>query len=568
MARIIQQCALLFVLALGTAVLTACAARSDNDATLAHLPPLHQAAHRGDVGAINALISAGADINAQAEERQYTPLHFAVEEKHPHAVVALIKAGADVNSREKEKYTPLHIAARKGHATLFNALVKAGADIHARGGVNKEGEDWLNTPLHIAALNDRHSIIHLLVQAGANVNAHAKRQLTPLHFAVSKGKMSAVTTLIKAGADVNAHTERQFTPLHYAAHAGDASAITALVAAGADIYARGGYNKKGEDLQHTPLFVAATEGHISAVTALIDAGADVNTQGKDLLTPLHAAALQGHVLMIDTLVRAGAHIDARNKSKITPLHYAANEGHLAVVVALVETGANVNARDNSKRTPLDFAKQKKHNDVVDALIEAGAINLPDNGEKSLSQTPESTRPESALGNFAEKSGDWRVSVYTDEMDGNVAAEAYSAYANATYPRGSRANKTRARINFECDNKKEQVYITGVTGGINGIVAVKGKDGKVEFRAAGALLINDSASARIKIDGNISKIRVSQKQDGKVLLKNAGFMRKIMSHNTILLELTLHDGEKARYRFSLRGAREAINKAREHCARKI
>lgn len=84
--------------------------------------PLHRAVQRGNLPALEALISNGADINARVDMRitsafgSWTALHFAASRGYYSTVELLLNKGADVNSRTDERsmpsggYTPLRIA--------------------------------------------------------------------------------------------------------------------------------------------------------------------------------------------------------------------------------------------------------------------------------------------------------------------------------------------------------------------------------------------------------------------------------------------------------------------------
>src|SRR6185295_4303611 len=63
--------------------------------------PLHFAAEAGNADAINALLNAGADVNAKESENGQTPLIFAASAGNVDAMKALIKHGADVNMPSK-----------------------------------------------------------------------------------------------------------------------------------------------------------------------------------------------------------------------------------------------------------------------------------------------------------------------------------------------------------------------------------------------------------------------------------------------------------------------------------
>ena len=79
----------------------------------------------------------------------HTPLWFAVEFATVETVNALLNAGADIEARTTDGRTPLHLAAWSTVETV-NVLLNAGAYVNAR---NEDG----HTPLWFAEGNDRRS---------------------------------------------------------------------------------------------------------------------------------------------------------------------------------------------------------------------------------------------------------------------------------------------------------------------------------------------------------------------------------------------------------------------------
>ncbi|KAH3846641.1 protein phosphatase 1 regulatory subunit 27-like [Dreissena polymorpha] len=67
--------------------------------------PLHQAVLDGNVAAVRLLISHGADINKQDEDR-WTPLHAACANGHSDIVKLLLEHGADKNVRTDDGELP------------------------------------------------------------------------------------------------------------------------------------------------------------------------------------------------------------------------------------------------------------------------------------------------------------------------------------------------------------------------------------------------------------------------------------------------------------------------------
>src|SRR4029434_8254246 len=72
---------------------------------------LHWAAHWNDAEAVEALIRAGADVNA-ANDLGVTPLGLACTDGGPVVVASLLRAGADANAALPAGESPVMAAAR------------------------------------------------------------------------------------------------------------------------------------------------------------------------------------------------------------------------------------------------------------------------------------------------------------------------------------------------------------------------------------------------------------------------------------------------------------------------
>jgi ankyrin repeat protein len=123
---------------------------------------LHLAARQGDLAAVNALLDAGAAVDAR-NAQEWTPL-FCAAYNHEQdcgfapVVQRLIAAGADVNARIGFGLTPLMLAAGGGEAAVCAALLDAGAEVKA---VNDSGRTAL------MMVKERHfvDVINLLYEA-------------------------------------------------------------------------------------------------------------------------------------------------------------------------------------------------------------------------------------------------------------------------------------------------------------------------------------------------------------------------------------------------------------------
>jgi len=89
---------------------------------------LHLASFFGGAGAVGALLAAGADANADAENAlRVRPLHSAVAAHDRESVRLLLEAGADPNATPQGGFTPLHGARHQGDEEMAQMLLDHGA---------------------------------------------------------------------------------------------------------------------------------------------------------------------------------------------------------------------------------------------------------------------------------------------------------------------------------------------------------------------------------------------------------------------------------------------------------
>ncbi len=123
------------------------------------MPPLHYAAE-GPIA--EALLAAGADINAKAGANQATPLFAALESDRGPVAKLLFQRGAE---RPYDIQKALTEAVQNGKASSAEALIDTGAS------VNYADPATGVTPLHTAALSDQLKLARLLLDKGAYPNA-------------------------------------------------------------------------------------------------------------------------------------------------------------------------------------------------------------------------------------------------------------------------------------------------------------------------------------------------------------------------------------------------------------
>ena len=145
--------------------------------------PVADAAMRGEVQTVRALLKQGADVN-QAQGDGMTALHWAAMSNNTELAQLLLYAGANVRATTRiNGYTPLFLASQHGHPELVETLLKGGADAKA---VAVTG----STPLMLAAAAGSVRAVELLLDAGADVNARdSARGQTALMYAAGHNRV-------------------------------------------------------------------------------------------------------------------------------------------------------------------------------------------------------------------------------------------------------------------------------------------------------------------------------------------------------------------------------------------
>lgn len=376
-------------------------------ATIAPPPPpapVADAAMRGDLATVKALIARGVSVN-DAQGDGMTALHWASDRGDSAMTAVLLAAKADVKAVTRiGSYSPLHIAARGGHGAIVAALLNAGADAN---GMTESGV----TPLHLASASGTVDGIKALIARGADPNARDSQWgQTPLIFAAEKNRAEAITALAKAGADVTIKTKMvlvqeeaareqaatrkrnevlisfepekhldEILPFMGADIPTKAPTVASMLTLGfsalvpEDPNAGGGRRGGGGPQPKGPFTTAQIQEAIEAgrrvqasmtaasgpVTEVVDtinggvAGFGAAVGGIGGLTALHHAVRQGNLEAVVALLDAGAPVDVPNSvDNTTPLLMAAINGQFDVELELIKRGANPNIAAGSGLAPL------------------------------------------------------------------------------------------------------------------------------------------------------------------------------------------------------------------------
>jgi len=117
--------------------------------------PIHDAAAKGDLAKVKALVAKDAKLINLKDGSGATPLHFAVAGGQKAVVEYLLSKKADVNARKNDGVTPLHVAASLGKLEIAKLLIAKGA--------NKDASDSKGrTPLTLAGEKGHVEMIDLL----------------------------------------------------------------------------------------------------------------------------------------------------------------------------------------------------------------------------------------------------------------------------------------------------------------------------------------------------------------------------------------------------------------------
>jgi ankyrin repeat protein len=199
--------------------------------------PIHDAAQKGDLNKVKALVQSDPKLVSSKDKNGNTPLHLAAF--HDHAAVAefLLASGANVN--EKNSYASFVPDDLEGMFAANDANHKDPQDLLLAKGVDARASTNGYTALDLALFSYNHKdIVALLIAKGADVKAQAASGATPLFWAAMRGLKDDAQILIDKGADVNAVDAYQDSILDVAVRMNHPAVVELLLAKGADINAK------------------------------------------------------------------------------------------------------------------------------------------------------------------------------------------------------------------------------------------------------------------------------------------------------------------------------------------
>lgn len=185
---------------------------------------LMDAARRGDIAAVKALLKAGASPNIGDYWRD-TPLVEAARQDNLELAQILLDAGALPDAKGRG-YTPLGLAAKNGNVRLVEMLLRFGAN------PDRKSDDG-DTPAHAAALMGKPAVIAALARARPDWRLYNREGLSPLAVAAANGQYAAAEALARAGAPLEWGDKKLRPPLWWAFSVADLDMARLLLKLGA-----------------------------------------------------------------------------------------------------------------------------------------------------------------------------------------------------------------------------------------------------------------------------------------------------------------------------------------------
>jgi hypothetical protein len=147
------------------------------------------AAAKGELPAVEAALSDGADVNVR-DDKGLEPLWLAAEKGHLQIVELLLKNGADPYTAHDapRPITALGIAAMRGHAAIVSAMLRSGID--PKNSKVADAFVW-------AALSGQTEVVKILVAAGVDLDARNEEGLTNLEAATEAAQTYSSTKTLE-----------------------------------------------------------------------------------------------------------------------------------------------------------------------------------------------------------------------------------------------------------------------------------------------------------------------------------------------------------------------------------
>lgn len=223
------------------------------------------AAALGEPDVIRDLVRGGANPDERMDRTNHarTPLHLAVLKNQPAAVEALISAGGNLDAPDAAGLTPLDTAALSGETAIAQLLVDAGARVELAAAIVLDRADDLERlfreqpTLHVDNRRWARMLVHACAHSPVTVVEKLLRAARRYRGGLSVVNLADDEETAVDGA-------RRFMPLHAAAFAGHTDVVKLLLQAGADPRVR------DSRWRATPAGWARYAGHDATADVILD----------------------------------------------------------------------------------------------------------------------------------------------------------------------------------------------------------------------------------------------------------------------------------------------------------
>ncbi|MEM7790505.1 MAG: sigma-70 family RNA polymerase sigma factor [Verrucomicrobiota bacterium] len=324
-----------------------------------------EAARMGDFEKLDALLSAGADINGRVNGKT-TPLLRAASALQHEVVTYLIFLGADVNLAHPNGRTPF--MATNGWLGfepdwMRSMILLAGANMRDR---SKNGHTALS---HAASHNNPHSVQWAILY-GADPDQESKHG-TPMHIA-SKNSAQRIVDVLQWNGVIEEpfHSSDANWQLLNAVKKGDEETIRQIVESG-----KASIEQTGDNGWST-IVSAVHLRRINSARLLVKLGADLDYQDQEGSTALFATCAWNYYAVNkfrQELIAAGADVNLATTKGVTPLIRASmHGGHYPgdAIDQLLAGGADPYLADQQGRTALDWAERSGRKEAAQRLRQA------------------------------------------------------------------------------------------------------------------------------------------------------------------------------------------------------
>ncbi|KIM98373.1 hypothetical protein OIDMADRAFT_181787 [Oidiodendron maius Zn] len=183
--------------------------------------PLSWAAGRGDIATVKILLEWKADVTI-ADKGGWASLHHAARAEDPSCIEALLLAGAPMDARNTRGNTPLAVACSyRDSPEHILPFLRLGADVTS---AMKDGY----TPLAICVKLNHTMCAKVLIQYGASLDGIENRIAFPIHVAAAYNSHEALTWLLNITRNHSFLDCNGWSLLHHAASSGDITTLKIL----------------------------------------------------------------------------------------------------------------------------------------------------------------------------------------------------------------------------------------------------------------------------------------------------------------------------------------------------